>query len=223
MFGATRPVAPNAPDPRRRNRRRRGLVGGPLLFICCVLSVLFLVAATIILSLIPVYLPTKVLKLSGFTETCYVLGDYSGSLGNDHQLDATECQNLAQTLEQKLGLPAGTITIDEAAIATTPRKRKRRGYDPARFRRGETSRGFQRLYIILRLARAKCFQCKLRLKPFIIILTVSFGGNTFTQPITINMCTTPFTIPALLPPITSTVQTTTSANANIGVTTNAIG
>ncbi|CAF2874950.1 unnamed protein product, partial [Rotaria sp. Silwood2] len=216
MYEAALPVAPDD------SHHRRGFGDGPLLYVCCTLLILFVVAVTIVLLLIPVYLPKEAFPSSEFNETCYVLGDYRGSLGNDRQLDATECQYLAQTLEQKLGLPAGTITIDEAAIATTPRKRKRRGYDPARFRRGETSRGFQRLYIILRLEIVKCFQCKVHLKPFIIILTLSFEGNTFTQPIAINMCTTPFTIPALMPPITVTVQTTTSANENIGVTSNAI-
>lgn len=44
--------------------RRAGLAGGPLLAICCLIFVLFLIAATIVLALIPVYLPNKTVSTS---------------------------------------------------------------------------------------------------------------------------------------------------------------
>jgi len=39
---------------------RRGFTQGPLLAICCLGIILFLIAASIVLALIPVYIPQKV-------------------------------------------------------------------------------------------------------------------------------------------------------------------
>jgi hypothetical protein len=40
---------------------RRGFTQGPILAICCLGIILFLIAATIVLALIPLYIPKKTL------------------------------------------------------------------------------------------------------------------------------------------------------------------
>ncbi|CAF1159951.1 unnamed protein product [Rotaria sp. Silwood1] len=209
------PRLPPPPPPPPAPSRGGGLLAGPLLLFCCPLIVLFLAAATIVLSLIPVYVEKSVPVVGLCPQTFYAIGNYPGSLGNDRYLSGAERQNLAQAMEQQLHLRSGSIVIEQAAIATTAQKRKRRGYDLTRFRRGQTALGIQRLYVIFRINQRRSISCKLR--------SNSLSGTTaLGVPMVINIGTTAFAIP---PFVTATVVSPTAGAGGTGgnPTTNVIG
>ncbi|CAF1361917.1 unnamed protein product [Rotaria sordida] len=218
MYANGPPITPDAP-------RRKDSALGQLLCIGCTIFVLFLVAATIVLALIPLYLPKKTVTPSEYSQYYYATGDYSGSLGNDGPLSPAARQNITRAMEDKLGLPPDSVDMDSASVASTSSERKRRGYDVARFRRYRPSRRLQRLYMSFRLRRRRCFECSLHFRIFSISYTFEIDGMVFTLVITINIRVIGFTMPPTLPPLTSTIQTntTTTTYFNMSYTTNVIG
>jgi hypothetical protein len=93
---------------------RRGFTQGPLLAICCLGIILFLIAATIVLALIPLYIPKKTLTPGGtsssnsFTLTPQRSGrkrDASNQpLGDDGNLDATATANINSAVKMSLNI-----------------------------------------------------------------------------------------------------------------------
>ncbi|CAF1230075.1 unnamed protein product [Rotaria magnacalcarata] len=190
--------------------------GLPLLLVCCLLFILLLIASTIVLALIPVYLESKDATLAS-SKNYYAVGDFDGSLGNDGQLDASARDTIARAIEKQLGLPTGSIVIDQGTVATTTGRRKRRSAKLVRFRRGQISRGLQRLYLIFRINRVKCLACRISEVTITITVTIVFNGQTITIVIVLRISVGVIQIPTTLSP--STAATTTA----VAVTGSALG
>jgi len=213
------PVTPSGRDGRTCSRpRRTGLFGaGPILAICCLLFIAFLIAATIVLALIPVYLPHK--NATPASNTFHLALNYPGTIGNDGSLDSTALNQIARSLERAKNLPTGSFNIPSGTVATTS-TRKRRGYALQRLRRGKTSRGVQRIYITVVVDIEVCGPPCRRESPFKLILsyeaitvtlTFTYSGVTVTITVTIIVITDiNATTPPTLGPSTTTVSTSTT-------------
>ncbi|CAF3226441.1 unnamed protein product [Rotaria socialis] len=186
--------------------------GLPLLLMCCLLFIVLLIASTIVLALIPVYLERKDATLAS-SKSYYAVGDFDGSLGNDGQLDASARDTIARAIEKQLGLPTGSIVVDQGTVATSTGRRKRRSAKLSRFGRGQISRGLQRLYLIFHINRVKCLACRISPVTIIITVTIVFNGQTITIVIVIRISVEVIKIPATLSPSTAA---TTTAVAVIG-------
>ncbi|CAF1087397.1 unnamed protein product [Adineta steineri] len=208
------PVAPPPPVP------QGGAAGcAPILAICCLLFILFLIAATIVLALIPVYLPAKNAAKSNIPYYC--TANYDGTLGGDGDLDATARAQIARSLEQALHKPVNSITINQVRVATTStRRRRRRGFmslanrdaslsDGSSSRsirgsntdtKGATIGGIQRLYLTLNAAG-------LINEPNVAVPTSFIYNGVLENPTLSFSCTrTPIIIPTLstsTPPVTA--------------------
>jgi hypothetical protein len=116
--------------------RSGGLATGPILAICCLLFILFLIATTIILALIPVYLPRKDVTTSAASNSpYYIVGNLGQSPGGDTALDAANRARVAQSLDAATGAPAGTTTVQNGALQAVTSGRKRRTLALTRTRR----------------------------------------------------------------------------------------
>jgi len=134
MYGPLRTGPPRviAPPPPPRRGGRFGAV--PLLAICCLGTILFLIAATIILSLIPLYINRHGNGANQFGQPVFLIFRFlNGTVDEIQRLpdgtvpnDGTNYQNLATQLETAQGLPAGSLIVEELVVSTPQTKRRRR-------------------------------------------------------------------------------------------------
>ncbi|UJR14944.1 hypothetical protein I4U23_001925 [Adineta vaga] len=147
---------------------RSGLAAsGPILAICCLLFILFLIASTIVLALIPVYLSTRDITATGkspsylltadptaITDTSGKRADYS-SFDADQELDSDSRTNTANAVISKLSLSSGAFLVDQCRTAYTT-SRKRRGFGILREARATNG---VKLFCKVRFNYAKCGRC----------------------------------------------------------------
>jgi len=171
------PVIPVSPA------RTRGLAGGPLLGICCLFIIGFLIAATIVLALIPVYIPRKGNASTSTAVSNPFIGDTNTDLGNDGNFDANARAALSSGVDKGTGVNPGTTSTPTAAAATTGGSRRRRALDRTRSRRLLTFFGLQRIYCIFSFDKRHCGgRCSLGrffVEIEVITIVVSFTFNNF--------------------------------------------
>jgi len=142
-----------------RAGRSGGLASAPILAICCLLFILFLIAATIILALIPVYLQRKNVQTTS-TTPFYASGTLDQSAGGDTALDATNRASLARAIEAATGAPAGSGTVTNGAVTSSAAgKRKRRKLGLVRNRRDDPKAGGSVLIFLIIIFSPKCSSC----------------------------------------------------------------
>lgn len=108
--------------------RPRSGIGGiaPLLGICCLALIGLLVAATIVLALIPVYLPRRRGAASTTTAPIFLTGNLNQTAGPNGVLPSSNFANIARAIERARGLPAGSITVQQAVVRNNGNGRKKR-------------------------------------------------------------------------------------------------
>ncbi|CAF0860702.1 unnamed protein product [Adineta steineri] len=127
--------------------RAGGIAAAPILAGACILFIMFVIASTIVLALIPTYLTTKSIAKSSIAYYC--TATYDGSLGSDGDLDATARAAFARSMEHTVHHPTDSISSDLIRAATTSTRRRKRGFALSRLNRGSVAGGIQRLYIRL--------------------------------------------------------------------------
>jgi len=147
-----------APPPVARNAApARGgiLASGPLLAVCCLLFILFLIAATVVLALIPVYVSSKDGPVSSGRAGPYsaVLTPTSTDLVPG-TLTADANTNVGKGMDSALGIPSGTVQVASGTSVAANGRRKRRGFGLTRQRRDIVV-----IQIIFYFLTAKCSKC----------------------------------------------------------------
>jgi len=204
---------------------QRAMTRGPILAVCCLGIILFLIAATIVLALIPVYLPNRGLQAGGTSSVnSFVLNPTSVSsngkrsasnqpLGNDGLMSQSTTQNTADGISTGLGFSAGSITPSgQGVVATSNSGRKRRGFG---LLRSERQSGTQNCYLMGRFRHDHCGACIVRVTVIIITILDFIYGNingqvVFSVTIDINVI---IVIPATLTSSTSTAATAATTTA----------
>jgi hypothetical protein len=189
--------------------RAGGFAAGPLLAICCLATILFLIAATIVLALIPIYLPTKS-ATAGTTQNYFLKGTPGTAVPTDGNLNPTTQSNIAKALDAKLNAPSGTSVFDSSKAVTSGGGRRRRRGLLSRSRRDQSGPNIQNFFHTCHFRSDLCQKCD---RSSFILAFGSFSLSVFIlelgQTIIINyiISSTAFTIP----PITSATTTTTAA------------
>jgi len=205
----TTPVVDAAP-------RRGGLGAAPLLAICCLAFILLLIASTIVLSLIPIYLPAKGTVGDGLTRAVFFRLTPNMTLGNDGTLDDNNRIIISRALATQLGFPAASLFLSPIVLVTSS-KRKRRGLVLARSRRqGGTQRG----YCSGQFRRDECGFCRIRFFRLVIVVVLFIGGQFLVIEFIVEIFLFAIPIPPGLPPSTAAIASTSStAAASSGATT----
>ncbi|UJR14941.1 hypothetical protein I4U23_001922 [Adineta vaga] len=145
---------------------RTGLAAsGPILAICCLLFILFLIASTIVLALIPVYLSTRDSTATGKSPSYLLDLDQTDSTTNKkratitsfdegQELDSDSRTNTANAVISKLGLSSGAFLVDQC-ITKYITSRKRRGFGLLREARASSPK----LFCKVRFNLARCGRC----------------------------------------------------------------
>jgi hypothetical protein len=188
---------------------RSGLAAnGALLAVCCLALILFLIAATIVLALIPVYLPSRSATLTRTTQTYYFVLTPNGTIGDDGTLSSTDSTTLYNAICASLGFPAGCIKSQgNVLVASSSSKRRRRGFGLTRTERAIT----QKWYFAAQFFQQKCGTCPITITTFIITITITYGGKTQVVTITVTIFTITITFPVTLS--SSTTPTTVSTSS----------
>ncbi|CAF1316001.1 unnamed protein product [Adineta steineri] len=175
-----------APPAAAANRRSGLAASGPLLAICCLGFILFLIAATIVLALIPVYLSTRGSTSSSTTPRYTLSGTPVGNAKRDYMGDKEGTladpsnANIAAAMDSGLGLNSGSTVADgTASMASTTSRRRRRGFGLDRERRA----GIIKLFFPFRFNKHHCDKCinkgfQESIKTFTIIVTIFFVGDS---------------------------------------------
>jgi len=205
----TTPVVDAAP-------RRGGLGAAPLLAICCLAFILLLIASTIVLSLIPIYLPAKGTVGDGLTRAVFFRLTPNATLENDGVLDDNNRIIISQALATQLGFPGASLFLSPIVLVTSS-KRKRRGLVLARSRRqGGTQRG----YCSGQFFRSQCGFCRIRFFRFVIVVVLFLGGRFVVIEFIVEIFLFAIPIPPGLPQSTAAIASTSStAAAGSGATT----
>ncbi|CAF3345133.1 unnamed protein product [Rotaria socialis] len=136
-----------------------GIIGAstlPLVSVCCIGLLLLLLASTIVLALIPIYLGTKDLPNLSTTSTQYLTLTPSPSVPALGDTSAADCATIANAMSSAVGSP-GSLTPSQCTFATTP-GRRRRAWPMSRTRR--QGGGFLFIKIVINLL--KCPRCRKR-------------------------------------------------------------
>jgi hypothetical protein len=196
-----------------------------LLALCFIPLCLCLIASTIVLALIPVYLSSRSTSINN--QVFYGRGATVNSLGNDGTLSASANAAIAQQLAAALGVPAGSISVPSGTVSTSGSvgRRRRRKIGLSRNRRAQTNGGTQYIFITIIFNRRGCGgrRCYITPGTYTITVTIIFNGQSFTIVIVFVISTNPFSIP---PPTgtTSAISTSTSTSTTTAqVTSNLIG
>lgn len=233
MYAPPRPV-PVAAAPARATAL------GPLLGICCLLIIGFLIAATIVLALIPVYLPRQGQPSNQNNAAYPFRGTTPSDLGNDGNIPAGSLGSFNSPIDNAIRAGPGTTSTQRGAIATGAQgKRKRRVLDLIRSRRGQTEQGLQQGYFLiiflLLICRAQCLplsQFLSRIASFSFTNTFFFSGlNRVTTwffirisafPSSFNFFPARNTISSSSSTSTSTSSTTSSTSTSSTTSTTAV-
>ncbi|CAF0838065.1 unnamed protein product [Adineta steineri] len=208
-----------APPAAAANRRSGLAASGPLLAICCLGFILFLIAATIVLALIPVYLSTRGSTSSSNTKN-YVMtmtppgsGKRDSSSIPEGSIDSTTITNINNAVNSNMGFESGTTNGVSGTASTVPTSRRRRGFGLQRERRAS----IVKLFFIFFFNKHHCDKCGNKgwqngVKPFIIRVFVNIyitGTNTlvFSDYVTFT-CTIDFSGNTGGIPATSTAANT---------------
>jgi len=211
MYVPPPPVVPVTP------RRRGILAGGPILAVCCLGIILFLIASTIVLALIPVYLPTRNTNLGGTTQTFFFLLTPNVTLGDDGTLSPAAEAAIANAISAQLGFVPSSLQFDgNIVVATKSSKRRRRGFG---LTRNERAQNRQQCYGRGRFLRQFCKQCVITKFVFTIVVVFFYGGILQVVEFLVTIFLISFPFPATL----SSSTTTTSSTASAITTTAAIG
>ncbi|UJR24626.1 hypothetical protein I4U23_006000 [Adineta vaga] len=119
------------------SRRNIFIANAPILAICGLFFIFFIIAATIVLALIPLYLETKDAPSVGRSPTYYATMEPGETLP-EGTLDAQSIKNLNDALDTTLNLQKGSVNIITATVAAGSKKRKRRALTRKRQRRATT-------------------------------------------------------------------------------------
>ncbi|CAF1278527.1 unnamed protein product [Adineta ricciae] len=107
----------------------------PILAICALFFVFFLIAGTIVLALIPIYLSTKDVAAVGRSSTYYATMTPDVSLP-EGTLDAQSLKNINNELDKALKVHSGAVNMISGIVSGGDKKRRRRGLLLDRNRRG---------------------------------------------------------------------------------------
>ncbi|CAF0838381.1 unnamed protein product [Adineta steineri] len=140
----------------RRNRETGFSASGPILAICCLGFVIFLIAATIVLALIPVYLSKRSGGSSSSSTPRYTMIMNPGTALPEGTLNSQSLSNINSAMNNALNLQSGSFVSESGTVATGgKRKRKREGFEIFRDRRAGTTQ----LYIVFHFNKQKCDKC----------------------------------------------------------------
>jgi len=134
---------------------------GPLLGICCLLLIGFLIAATIVLALIPVYLPRQGQPSNQNNNAFPFAGSTPNDLGNDGPISSNSLNAFNSPIDSAVGAAPGTTQSQTGAVVTQGGGKRKRGVmDLIRSRRGQTEQGLQGgfflIIFLLLICRARC-------------------------------------------------------------------
>jgi len=201
---------------------QRSGFNAPLAAICCLALVLFLIAATIVLALIPLYIPTKDATAGGNTNTYYFLMTPNQTLGDDGSLSDDATNTVSDAISEGLGMSAGALEADSATtVSTTSGGRRRRGFGISRVERQGGSSG-QNCYHRGRFRRRFCGLCRIVVTVITIVVSFIYGGIRLYIQFVVYIFTVAINIPATQGSKATTRITTTAAGGGGGAgTTNA--
>jgi len=165
-------------------RPSRGLAGIPLLALCCLLCTLLVIASTIVLALIPIYLQTATAAATAASQPRYTNFDL-GTQISDGALPTSSANAIADPIRQGLGYPAGSVGVTSATAATTNTgKRRRRALQQRDRRVAIAGFGIQLIYVVFFIILTVCrTACSTVIAAFILpafILTIN--GIAFSVP-----------------------------------------
>ncbi|CAF0862929.1 unnamed protein product [Adineta steineri] len=176
-----------APPPSVAARRNRGsglAAGGPLLAICCLGFILFLIAATIVLALIPVYLSKRGGGTPSTTTPTYLLTMNSRTVPlPEGNLDSASLADVGASVDKALNIPSGSTQVTAGAVEATNGKRKRRQSRALRNKRGVDG---TTLLCTLLFNKLKCDKCGNlgfleSIKSFVITDSIDIDGVPYTD------------------------------------------
>jgi len=124
MYGPPPVAIPvQTPPPRPQS----GIAGiAPLLGICCLALIGLLIAATIVLALIPVYLPKRHGSSSSTTAPIFLTANLNQTAGPNGALPSSNFGNIARAIERARGLPTGSVVVEQAVVNSNGNGRKKR-------------------------------------------------------------------------------------------------
>jgi len=178
---------------------RRGFTQGPLLAICCLGIILFLIAATIVLALIPLYIPQKVATASSTNPYTFTFSPNSAGRkrqtintfnGTDGTLDSTATTRFTQAISIHFGFSSSAFQSTSNGVVSSVS-------------------GTRLIYIAGRFQRGICGVCTVSTAT-ISSLSVSFtyNGVTYSISFTVTVLANTNLVPVT---VASTNTTTTTA------------
>ncbi|CAF1098415.1 unnamed protein product [Rotaria sordida] len=141
-----------------KGAEKAGIIGAPITTICCLGVILLIIAGTIILALIPVYLPRKDIPNLPSTATRYITLRPEQYIPPYGITSYSACSTIARQMAISLGLPAVAINPSSCTFAISS-SRRRRSQLMSRFRR---QTGNSKLYMVADIVYASCALCRLR-------------------------------------------------------------
>ncbi|CAF2033946.1 unnamed protein product [Rotaria magnacalcarata] len=185
----------------------------PLVSICCFCTLLLLLASTIVLALIPIYLKTKDIPNLSTSSTQYITLTSSTNIPGYGDTSATDCSTISNALSGAVGA-SGAVTPVSCTFASQS-GRRRRAWTISRTRRQSGARLFMKVIISYK----QCGRCRLKShlikwngKKFSVSFSF-FGARSVTFTI-IYIGILPFT--GLT---TDAITTTTTASTTASATT----
>ncbi|CAF0915925.1 unnamed protein product [Adineta steineri] len=176
--------APPPSVPARRNRGSGLAASSPILAICCLGFILFMIAATIVLALIPVYLSKRSGGTPRTTTPTYLLTMNSRTVAlPEGNLDSPSLADVGVSVDKALNLPSGSTQVKQGAVEATNGKRKRRQSRALR-----NKRGFDGTTVLCTLVFnvLKCNQCGNMgflesIKSFTVTDEININGVPYTD------------------------------------------
>jgi hypothetical protein len=203
---------------------QRNFTNGPLLALCCLMFILFLIAATIVLALIPIYLPAKNANLNNNSPSYYFLLTPNGTaIPYNGPLTQPALTQIANAIAVQLGFPAGSLVLDSATVTTIQGRRKRRAFGLSRIRRQS---GTQQISCVGRFQRNTCRRfgnCVPKVLTFSLSITITINGVSYTITFTVQISTNSFPSPGQTSTSTTTTLTSTSQSTSAATTANLPG
>jgi hypothetical protein len=198
---------------------RQGFTQGPLLAACLLGLILFLIAATIVLALIPLYLPTHDATLVGTTNPSTFVLTPNKQLGNDGTLSAAATSTINSQIAKGLGFGSNAIQSGNGVVSSTSSgKRKRRGFTLIR---NDRQANGQKVYIFGSFLRSVCGVCKVTIFDITITATFVYGTTTITITFAVEVFfDQAISIPATLASTTSTTISSGNGTTTAGTTGN---
>lgn len=188
----------------------------PFATVCCIGSVLLLIAGTIVLALIPIYTPQKDLTASSNTNR-YLSLSQSGNVPPYGTTTSTACNSINSAMGTAAGVSSGATTASSCNFATQSSGRRRRSWMSSRSRRQSST---TLLFMNIIIDFVKCPRCRIEsyINRFVglqFTTTFEYVGKTYTVTFTV------LSIGKNEPTGLSTQATTTSSTSGTTATTTA--